>query len=201
MARVRGDGGARRRCERARVSPKGDPKPAEPRYNKGGIAVVKSAESLNSWYRSATASPTKPPPGRDATPVPRHRFRWPRVRARNYQGAVRAWLLFLFLFLSFFSPPEDSAITSALACMSLSAGNLERASLSFSLFFARKRVYHAAIPLGRTKPAETFDAPNAARRLLLIERGMNLNGMRAMKLLLLPPPPPPLPRSSFSPFR
>lgn len=58
----------------------------KPRYNKGGaIAVVKSTESLNSWYRSANSLssllPLLPPP---AFVSCRERFSIPLARALCY---------------------------------------------------------------------------------------------------------------------
>lgn len=101
----------------------------EPRYNKGGaIAVVKSTESLNSWYRLLGSLPSS------FWPIPRAVI--PRMRARNYpESGERSPSLFLLT-------PEDSAITwRALARACLFRPAIWSASISFSL--SEERIYHA----------------------------------------------------------
>lgn len=109
----------------------------EPRYNKGGaIAVVKLTESLNSWYRSLACRPLFLIP-----PF----FFWPILRCYPSYARTKLprerWERGL---LSFFSPPEDSAITWRVyctrVCMSFSTG-IWSTSVSFSL--SEERIYHA----------------------------------------------------------
>jgi len=99
----------------------------EPRCNKGGtIAVVKSTESLNSWYRSFV--PLPPPPFQ---PDPSLLFLVCAHKITQREAL-----------LSFFSPPEDSAITwRALACACLFRPAIWSTSVSFSL--SEERIYHA----------------------------------------------------------
>lgn len=175
MARVPG-----RRLEHrdasARVSPKGDVKPAEPRYNKGGIAVVKSAESLNSWYRSRPRPPltVNAPPSSTSTLRFRSSPLYPLVceitRARwgPSFSTPPPLSLALSFFLSFFlsSRPRRTRRLRVRARVHVSFGQQSGAHLSapprprlsspFSLcpFFARESLSRC-IPLSRTKPAET----------------------------------------------
>jgi len=152
---------------RARVSPKGDTKPAcEPRYNKGGaIAVVKSTESLNSWYRLASSSSSCSFPRFDRSLVllslvcaheiirsaaerererekERERSRSPSSRPRRTR---RLRDVHSRVHVSF------SRQSGALLSLSLSLS----VSFSLSLALSGERVYLHGIPLGRTKPAET----------------------------------------------
>lgn len=124
------------------VSPKGDTKPAKPRYNKGGIGIVKSTESLNSWYRfvlhlllslslsllrSSTWILSSAIPSCTHTPENYHRVRW----------RIPSFSLFLL------APGRvcTTITASAFACVSLLAGNLERP-------FSREESLSCWIPLG-----------------------------------------------------
>lgn len=120
----------------------------EPRYNKGGAIVVKSTESLNSWYRSLAASPFS------LCPVSPTSF-WPiphvvilRMRARNYpESGERGPSLFLLALGEL-----CDYVTYTRVCVSLLAGNLEH----LYLFLApRKENLSCRIPLSRTKPDGT----------------------------------------------
>lgn len=133
MARVRlvNDG---RETREARVSPKGDPKPAcEPRYNKGGaIAVVKSTEivkfvvPLGQRFLSPSPLPLFSPPF-VSRPVLSHEITWRETGPSPFLLAD--------------SPRRTRRLRDVhiRVCVSLLTGNLERfcfpllLSLSLSL--------------------------------------------------------------------
>lgn len=113
----------------------------EPRYNKGGaIAVVKSTESLNSWYRSFPSLPLLlllllPALLFSFWPIPRCYPSYARTKLPR-EAAKRGRSLFLLALGEL-----GDYVTCTRACMSLSAAAIWSTSVSLSL--SEEGIYRA----------------------------------------------------------